>query len=246
MTGSGCNIATPAPRRLPGARRGRRSRGFTLLELLVATAIVVVLVGSLFMSIRIAFKQRESIQNSFEPLRTSELAMEMVKADIETAMPPTGTLAGEFSGQAGTDDRGHSASTLEFISTGDGPRHDSGDGDLRKILFQVITPDGGTDHVLVRTVTSNLLPTQTVTPDDEIICRGVSSFTLEFYDGTQWLPSWDSVQENNALPAAVRVTLELDRSGFRGTQRVLTYTRIFQIACSTAASDSANTGFSGL
>ena len=76
------------------------------------------------------------------------------------------------------------------------------------------------DQVLVRRVTSNLMPPTTINPDDEVLCRGVRSFNVRYYDGTDWYDAWDSTQpasniaplQSKALPQAVEVTLELEPS----------------------------------
>ena len=69
--------------------------------------------------------------------------------------------------------------------------------------------------MLVRRVRRNLTAQNPPDVDEEIICRGVSSFKLEYFDGSQWQTTWDSTENtdannNNALPAAVRVTLEME------------------------------------
>jgi hypothetical protein len=47
-------------------------------------------------------------------------------------------------------------------------------------------------------------------PDEEVLCRGVRSFTLRYWDGYTWQDVWDSTQVDNMLPAAVEARLELD------------------------------------
>jgi len=103
--------------------------------------------------------------------------------------------------------------------------------------------------VLVRRVTRNIPPlsiTQ-ITPDEEIICRGVSSFTLQYFDGSNWNPTWDSANvEDNTVPVAVQVTLELNPpAGAKPNATPQQFIRVFTLPCSTAATDPAvNSGTS--
>jgi type II secretion system protein J len=225
--------------RYPIVRRG----GFTLLELIVAMAMVAILATSLYASLRIAFRAQASAERAIEPVRTASVALDLIRADLENAIPPGDVLAGSFVGTDGTDDRGLDGDDLVFYGTSDAPEHPSGNGEIKSIELMVIVPDGSSDHVLVRHVTRNLLSQIEVDPDEEVICRGVSGFNLRYYDGTQWLDTWESSQQENKLPAAVEVTLELDRPGSTADQQPQTrrYVRIIPIACSTVSADSGLT-----
>jgi prepilin-type N-terminal cleavage/methylation domain-containing protein len=83
--------------------------------------------------------------------------------------------------------------------------------DIRRVEYLVEQIDG--DNCLVRRVTSNLLPDIEPDPDEEmeVLCRGVRSFNVEYFDGTDWQTSWDSTATTpaNMIPIAVRITLEL-------------------------------------
>jgi hypothetical protein len=78
----------------------------------------------------------------------------------------------------------------------------------------------------------------------------VINFTVQYTTGDgNWLPSWDSTQQqmNNTLPAAVQVTLELERPSAAGKMRRLRFMRTFLIPSSTAATDPiVNPGGGGL
>jgi type II secretion system protein J len=219
-----------------------RRRGFTLLELLVAMAMVAILAVSLFASIQITFRAQKRAEAAVEPARTAQLAMEMIGQDITNSFAPDGQLGGTFEGTTGTDDRGHEADDIDFYSTADSPQHIDANGEIKNIELTVITPVNSTDHVLVRRVTRNLLSLNTTaTPDPEFICGHVDSFTVQYFDGTDWAPTWDSTAEDNTLPMAVQVTLNIDRadSAAPGGVQTTSYTRIFPVPCSTAEFDSA-------
>ena len=97
----------------------------------------------------------------------------------------------------------------------------------------------------MRRVIRNLLSETQVNPDEEILCRGVNSFTLAYSTGSQWQQTWDSTQEDNTIPAAVQVALELQRPDSKGVMQTIRYTRVFALSCSTASTDSTvNTGVS--
>ncbi|MDP9175031.1 MAG: prepilin-type N-terminal cleavage/methylation domain-containing protein [Planctomycetota bacterium] len=222
------------------AMRKARSRGFTLIELVMAMGMVAVLAVSLYASLNIAFRTTRTAEAAIEPSRTIALVMNLLGQDIENALPPSGVLAGNFEGVQGQE-----GDDLIFFSTADSAQHVDANGEIKQIELTVVTDAATNDHVLVRRVTRNLLSQNSPSPDEEILCRGVNSFKVLYFDGTNWTETWDSTQENSTAPAAVQIILELSRAVPSHDPRITRYTRIFNIACSTAAQDSTvNTGSS--
>jgi prepilin-type N-terminal cleavage/methylation domain-containing protein len=210
--------------RLPRLRR----RGFTFLEVLLASAIMAVIALALYAALRLSLQARDRALSAVGPARAAEIAMGMVRRDIESALPPRGVLSREFIGQTGPEMPGTSA--VRFYAIGTAPETvttkpgsnrpaswlqqdpTSAGGGIERVEL-LIRPAPGTsaDGVLVRRVMRNLLSSTEPAPEEEILCRGVTAFQLRYYDGFQWSDEWDSTQYENALPIAVEVTLELTR-----------------------------------
>jgi type II secretion system protein J len=222
------------------ARTARRnSAGFTLIELILALALSVMLVASLFTSLHVAIKAKESGAAAIKPLAQLEIAMEMVRADLDAAQPPNGILEGEFEGtQSGGGDA--ESDQLYFFNNGlVAGHHQDGVGEIKQV--GLLLEQQGADQVLVRQVIPNpVLVQQTPTPDEEIICRNVTSFGLQYYDGEQWQTSWDSSQYGNALPAAVSVTLVVVDPDTRKTYHLR---RVVALSC--VAQQTTQTGATG-
>lgn len=203
------------------------------MEVILALVIAAILAASLYAAMRAGFQAKTSAQEAVDPARTAALALGFMADDIENILPPTGILAGPFEGTSAQDDRGREADDVVFFTTADAPDDADANGDIKKVELTVIVPDGSTDHVLVRRVTRNLLSTTQPAPDDEILCRGVGGFTVRYYDGAEWTDTWDSTQQADTLPAAVQITLQLDRpAGPNQPPRQLLYTRVIPIPCS--------------
>ena len=243
-------------KRSAGAGRPYHAGGFTLIELMLALIIVAAIVPVLYDSLRVAYREKASAELAVEPARTAEVAMDWLRQDLGDAMPPgvvipnaaTTPLAGSFEGIDGTDDRGRDGDDLQFYSVADSPLHDTNNSEIKSIELCVMTAPNG-DHVLARKVIRDLLADQAPNPDVEVLCRGIGGFNLRYFDGTTWTDTWDSTAEDNTLPAAVEVTLTLDRPNGPvhnpdGTQS-FKFVRIFQLPCSTAAFD-ANVNSGGV
>ena len=223
--------------------RHSRRPGFTLLELMLSMMVVVMAAVTLAASLTIAFKARETGEHRVATARTMELVMESLRADIQCALPPSrGRLAGAFEGSNQQIDNNIEADDLNFFAATPAPYHPEGsNGDIKQFEFTCYQPNNSTDHILVRRTLNNLLPpngTALVNPDEEILCRNVLGFTLQYFDGTEWQPIWDSTQNNNSLPLAVMVTLSIASSELdvSGKPLPVTRTRIFQLPCIGAPS----------
>ena len=218
-------------------RRSLRQSGFTLLEMLVALAIMGILATGLYMSLHIGFKAQKSAERAIAPVRAGTLALEMLRRDLASALPPTGILAGAFIGEdakaeASTED----ADLLVFYST----IEDAGRGatGIRMIEFALTPTEDYSENILVRRVTENLLAPITPEPVEEVLCRNVKSLNVRHFDGVEWQDSWDSGLAGDTLPLAVEVTLTLpdpDASP-EDEAKGRAFTRVFLLPCGRAAS----------
>jgi type II secretion system protein J len=181
----------------------RQRRAFSLLELLVAITIVAILAASLYGVMRVAFKARDSGEAAVEPPRTAEMALTVIQQDLESALPPgqaTGSLVSEFYGQH-AQDGGRDVDGLAFCAAVAGGTGAVGDSDIKRIEYAIVTDtaaDGTTDHVLVRRVIANPLGQPDAPPVEEVVCRGVAAFTVQYYDGYEWLTDWQAQNLNSA------------------------------------------------
>jgi type II secretion system protein J len=224
-------------------------RGFTLLELVFSMMIVAMLVPVLYSCLHAAFRAKASADAAVAPARDAELVFDWLRKDISDAVPPSAStgLIGPFEGTNGTDNRSRDDDDLQFYTVADSPQDASNNNEIKFDELTVITAPNGGDHVLVRKIDRDVITQPAPNPDVEVLCRGVGGFNLRYFDGTNWNDTWDSTIEDNTLPAAVEVTLTLDRPNGNtanpdGT-RSFKYVRVIPISCSTAAFDSTvNTG----
>ena len=217
-----------SPRRQPGA--------FTLLELLVATAMTAVLAGSLYATLHVAFKARRTATAVVEQMRKAELAVELIRADVEAAVVPRGILAGGFLGEDATDGAGWPMDVLMLHCTADGAAETEGVGDIRMVELACEPAEDGEGMILLRRLTLNLLRTTVEEPAEEVLCRGVRSLDLKYFDGTDWQDNWDSAARDNTLPLAVEVTLQLvAEDGTSTDEGGYWVSRVFQVPCGSVA-----------
>jgi prepilin-type N-terminal cleavage/methylation domain-containing protein len=275
-------------------RRVHNFAGFTLIELVVAMAMVAVVAMSLYSTLHTSFRLQQSADSAVEPSDTIDIAMDLIGADLQNAVSPNTTitnavniydvvnpsaanntgsssagatggmgggagigtgggaggansanaapagwvLAGPFEGTQAQGTGGMETDDLVLFTTADATPHVDGNGEIKMVELTIEQPQGSNEQCLVRRVTSDLTQEEPGKPDEEILCRGVTGFSLQYFDGSEWDPTWDSTQEDNTIPAAVQVTLNLSRPYNNGQTHTLTFTRVFPLSCSNAAMDS--------
>lgn len=227
--------------------RPKACSGFTLMELVLALMMVAILAGGLYASLRVAFDTQATAAAAVEPGRTADLAFEFIRDDLQNVMPPHDPnnytsqyqyLAGSFEGTTGGATG--SDGDVTFFSTSSMKQHPSGNGEIKQIELTTDRVNGSTKKSLVRKSARNLTVEISPPPsDEEVLCRDVDSFTVQYYDGQNWNDTWDSTQMTpNELPVAVQVTIVLDRTPpGKYQKRLMKFTRTFQLSASTAAED---------
>ena len=208
-----------------------RRRGFTLLELLLAMSIAAMLMLTLYACMNVAIRAKRTAAAAVDPARSASIAAELVTQDLQGVLPPTGIMRGPFTGTR-LPAAGGNADSLEFYCVG----RDQGEVEtpmsdgIRKVNLVLRTDV--TPPVLMRRVTRNLLSPTTPVPEEEVLCRNVRSFTVQYYDGFNWLGSWDSTTVGDVLPIAVSIRLEMEdpTATVPGGAKPLVISRIIPLA----------------
>jgi type II secretory pathway pseudopilin PulG len=223
-----------------------------MIEMLVALAMVAIIAASLTSTLWTVFHTTRQAEAVVKPSVQASIALDYIADDLQNAyLSPTAMISGgtglatSFEATQAQSGRGE-ADDVQFFGTAESAQHVDANGDVKFFEYTVVQPTGSNDFVLIRRVTRNLLPPSVQPePDEEIICRGVVNFTLQYFDGSNWNPTWDSTAENNELPAAVQVILELQEPSADGKTQTVRYTRNIALTTSMAALDpSVNSGTS--
>lgn len=217
----------------------RAPRAFTMLEMLLAMAMVAMLSLTLYTSFRVAIAARRSAADSVTAIRTASIAIDLATRDLEAALPPgdgtTGNLVGPFLGLPQQGLGGDEMDMIEFYCVGGDLLGEDGPFSEGVRLVELGVNTDVSPPALVRRVTRNLLAPVQTGPEEEVLCRGVRSFVLRYYDGVAWQNQWDSTAYDNTLPLTVEMTIEVEdprriaENGIdRGTYRI---TRLIHLAC---------------
>lgn len=192
-----------------------RARGFTLIEVLVATAIFALLAVMAYGALNTLIGQRERSDESFARLRRLERAVTILDRDLMQLEDRVGHQASHGDVQHALSGNPVNTFPIEFTRTGHRNPLGVARASLLRIAYRV------EDRRLVRYVwpTPDLAPG--LEPRREELLDGVNSFVIAYLDEQgqwqeQWPPVTDAPSETDAyhlLPRGIRVALELDDWG---------------------------------
>lgn len=208
----------------------RDNPGFTLLEVLIALVMMSVVIASLYSSVKIAYRARQSANAAMETASALRVTMNMLSAEFHAAKPPTGVLAAQFTMNGLLSVGGATDEIISFYISEEASDPKVGVGDVCRVALALVSDADNHSKTLVRRITRNLLAPIALLPVEETLCRRVALLEMRCFDGQTWTDTWDSTAQNNTLPIAVEITLELEPVNALEShgKRI---TRVFQIPC---------------
>ena len=227
-------------------------KAFTMLELLVAMALMVVTASCLYTALYTAFRAKRSALSAVEPTSLAINAIELIKQDTYGVLPPGGVLAGAFIGNDSLGVNGVDADSLEFYTTHIYSQNDHPVGGLGKIelLLEEDKDNDRENYKLVRRITTNLLSPRAIDPEEQVLCRNVMSLNLRYFDGDNWLDEWDSTSDANSLPLAMEIDIQVlyNTTSSNKESQIRRLSQSFTLPCGGAAQEESQSenGSSGM
>jgi len=188
-------------------------KAFTLIEILVAMAILVIVIGSTLAIFRASSTSWRKGETRAQRYQQARFILEIMTREISSIVPSSS--GGPYC--LGTDE------TFYFISVlADAP------GSLIELGYWLDQD------------TNELMRSYEYSPDydfssfdeEEALSENVSSIGFEYYDGDAWQVSWDSrpaSDEANALPWAVKISFDIKDEK---TEKTESFSSVISLAAS--------------
>jgi len=207
------------------ASQNRQPGGFTLIEVLLAMAIlavVVTVIYTVFSTSSANTERAEAVRDETDLART---LMSRMSDDIANAYCSTGLTGTFFYGkdeEVETEGGKFRHDSFSLTTLTNWRKPDSKETDLWEVGYSFEEKSDGSGYVLVRREKREL--NQDVPPleggvEYEITDR-VAELQLRYYDGTNWFDTWDrktGCSQSN-MPRAVEISLTLDSGSVFVTQ----------------------------
>jgi general secretion pathway protein J len=209
--------------------RRRRSRGFTLIEVLISIAILAAITSLLFGAFSALKRSKDGLSRVQDRQREGRLAMARITRELQSAylsahIPLNQALLVQKT--IFKSERGTPADRLDFTAFAnrrlDRDSHVSDQCELS--YFGSPNPDGSGTTDLVRRVDTELDLEPTAGGKVEVLATDIDLFDLQYLDATtgQWQENWDTTQSTgqpDRLPLQVRVILVLNGGARSGADR---------------------------
>lgn len=184
-----------------------RNKGFTLLEILIAVALLGILSAALYGSYFGVLRARERSAEGMEARRELGATLDLLRREVASALYRTGDKHYQFVVED-RDNFGKPFSTLELttlVPPSSAARRESGVVD---VLYRMVEKDKR--FILTRLERDSMLEPGKDSGYPQM--EHITSFLVECHDGSTWVKSWDTAL-NKALPAMVRITVQVEEDG---------------------------------
>ncbi len=203
-----------------------RSRGFTLIEVMISVGILGVIMILIWSSTAQTLRSKDRVETRDLVFHQGRVALRKISDDLSMAILAKAT--GRPTGDQGTMKTflvGEDSSTQDSIrfTTLSKIRYfkDGKESDQCKVSYSVRPdPDDPKLMNIVRKEQSWFDDSTEVEGREFVLVKGVQELNIEYYDDRkgEWTRGWDSekAEWRNRLPRAVKISLVFDDPGFEG------------------------------
>jgi type II secretion system protein J len=195
----------------------KRTAAFTLLEMTLALAASAVILTAIFGVFSKAVHLRDNATARTHAARLRVHALNVLRNDLRNARVTGGadrTFANSLEGSQETHGSSYPG-YLKFTTTTQADDLDDPSPDVQEVEYYIVNNPDVIDRksgLLVRSANRDLLNTTRSQLAESPLLPDAVSMEVSFLDGTDWKSSWTVSDDDQTLPLAVRVRIEIANS----------------------------------
>ena len=174
----------------------KTSGGFTLIEVLVALAILTVVLGAVYSTFFLSHRAVDGLDDTMAKLQETRKTLDIMRRELESVFY-SGSSEGSILKIEDRDYYGKNATTISFTA------FSNFRPGLSLITYRIQEDDG--KMTLVKNVKSPYMKT---TAEDVELIEDVVGFSAEVRRQNQWIKTWDT-EINRQVPDEIRITLSV-------------------------------------
>ena len=181
----------------------RRNNGFTLLELIVALALIVILCGALYGTYFSLMNVRDKSLAKMGQRRELSVTLDQLRRELSSAYFNMSNKSLHFV----VEDRdyyGKPASTLDFTAIVPSRNGEQPLSDQVQLKYEMVAKE---KRVLLTRQEKDLYYTNDTPPYPQM--ENLEGFLVECNDGSKWVKTWDTSLNSGRLPKYVKITVSL-------------------------------------
>ncbi len=181
-------------------------KGFTLLELLIALALLAILCGALYGTYFSLMRGRDTAVTKMDERRQLSVTLDQLRRELSSAFCAGSNRRLHFV----VEDRdyfGKPASTLDFTAIVPPRSGQQPLSDQVRLVYAGVGKEDKEEKLQLTRQEKDLYYTLDSFPYAQM--EEVEGFLVECYDGGKWVKTWDTALNGGTLPKCVRVTITL-------------------------------------
>ncbi len=181
------------------------SKGFTLLEILIALLLLAILTTVLYGSYFAVVRARDRASGGMEARRELGATLDLLRREIASAQYNADDKQRLRFVVEDRDNFGKPASNLELTTLAPSSGGALPESGIIDVQYRMLEKDK--QQILTRQERDVFFAPDTLPIDPQM--EHISAFLVECYDGSKWVKSWDTAL-NGRLPPRVRITIQFD------------------------------------
>ncbi|MBI5746864.1 MAG: prepilin-type N-terminal cleavage/methylation domain-containing protein [Nitrospirae bacterium] len=188
------------------------SKGFTLIEILLAVGILGIIFSMVYWTFDKTYDVIEGVQMETDRFRSVRLSLNKMSEEISSVYWREEYKDSLFIGED-IEENGHPMDALRFMSASNyGSSAGGNESDMNIISYYLEKEEEGETYKLIHSEITNIFSASEKDREAYELGESLIGLNLRYFNGTDWVDSWNS-DELKAVPLTVEIKIIIKDAG---------------------------------